>query len=720
MASRSLGTLTLDLIARIGGFEKGLDQAQRTLDAKLKAMGDRAEKAGRIIGSGLKLAAAGAAAAVAALAGLTIAAVNNADQLDELSQKLGIGADQLSKWGYAAKLSGTDLDGLGRGIAILSKNAAAALDPGSPMGKLFRDGLQIDVTDAEGNLKSIEQLLPEIADRFQRLDNQTLETALAMKVFGKSGTDLLEFLNRGGAGIQELGAELESLGGVISNDTAAAAAEFKDELDRLKQVGAGLGAQLAGQLLPVLKDLVLDLRGVIREGDLVQNIVTLISGAASAGVGAIDAYNQVVERTTALFEFASKAGAGFAEVLSNAANAWSDGSITEGLEKIRQARQEGVAAGDALDKKYSSVFRNVIGTSRTVSQTAAKEAKADAARLQALLAAGSGGSKGGKKAGKSDAEREAESLARAAQSMNERLAEQIALFGQTSEAARVRYEVELGGLQALDSATKATLIGKAEQLDQLREEKELRDAADDAVKREGEAYERNQENIQKLIADMEFELALLGMTNKEREREIALRYAGADATDAQRESIAELSDKLRAASKQDDQWRQFQYTLSDTFYDVAMKADTALESIKGFFDGIGQQITRSIADNWSEKIADIFKASTTSSGSSGAGFWTSLLGSLWGGGKASGGMALPGKLYEVNERGFEMATVGGRDYMLTGSRPVDITPNHQLSGGGIQQVNNFTVAGRIDRSTQGQLAQKVGREASRATRRNGG
>ena len=44
MASRSLGTLTLDLIAKIGGFEQGMDRAARTADRKGREISAAARK----------------------------------------------------------------------------------------------------------------------------------------------------------------------------------------------------------------------------------------------------------------------------------------------------------------------------------------------------------------------------------------------------------------------------------------------------------------------------------------------------------------------------------------------------------------------------------------------------------------------------------------------------------------------------------------------------
>ena len=80
------------------------------------------------------------------------------------------------------------------------------------------------------------------------------------------------------------------------------------------------------------------------------------------------------------------------------------------------------------------------------------------------------------------------------------------------------------------------------------------------------------------------------------------------------------------------------------------------------------------------------------------------------GGMATGGTVRPGAFAQVNERGFEMARVGNRDYLLAGAKPVQITPNHKIAaaarGPSSRVVNiqqTFVVQGTPDRSTRDQL-----------------
>lgn len=62
MASRSLGTLTLDLIARIGGFQQGMDQAARSTQRSMSQVQLHADRASAAVASSFKTIAGAAAA----------------------------------------------------------------------------------------------------------------------------------------------------------------------------------------------------------------------------------------------------------------------------------------------------------------------------------------------------------------------------------------------------------------------------------------------------------------------------------------------------------------------------------------------------------------------------------------------------------------------------------------------------------------------------------
>ncbi|MES7591069.1 hypothetical protein U6Y30_12310, partial [Cutibacterium acnes] len=208
--------------------------------------------------SAVRKAVGGVVAAFAALQGAQVVfqqikqAIDAADRLDELSARLQVSTEKLSAWGYAAQMSGTSLDALAGALPKLSKAIVAAQDEGSRMREIF-DTLGIKAIDPlTGRLRKAEEVLPELADAFAGLDNPTLEAALAMELFGKSGAELLEFLNRGSRGLNELEERARALGIVVSAETAGAAAEFNDRLADLRAVTQGLITQLTAELLPEL------------------------------------------------------------------------------------------------------------------------------------------------------------------------------------------------------------------------------------------------------------------------------------------------------------------------------------------------------------------------------------------------------------------------------------------------------------------------------------
>jgi hypothetical protein len=119
MAGRGLGTLTLSLVAQIGGFTGPLDKAGRVADQRMREIERRAKKFGVAFGAAM---VAGATAAGYAIKQV----IDQADQLNEISKKVGIPTDVLSGLQYAAKLAGVTTEELQNGLVKLSKFQADA------------------------------------------------------------------------------------------------------------------------------------------------------------------------------------------------------------------------------------------------------------------------------------------------------------------------------------------------------------------------------------------------------------------------------------------------------------------------------------------------------------------------------------------------------------------------------------------------------------------
>lgn len=488
--ARSLGTLTIDLIARIGGFTQGMDKASREAQRKAKEIDAALGKIGANIGAA---AVAGATILTATLVTLGRQAIDTADQIGELSEKTGVSTESLSRLGFAAKMSGSDLESLTAALPRFAKNATEAASGSKAQSEAFA-AIGVSATDAEGRVKSMDSLLLEVADKFASYEDGTEKAALAQEFFGKTGAELIPFLNQGAAGIARLSDESDRLGNTISGDLAQKAGEFNDTLDRLKTLAGGFGLALAQELLPSMEAFVGDaIDATDRTKQLAEAVTSVLApfrlfatvlvvsgetvadlaigvaglgealyrlgqkdfvGAAAAIKGATDqiAANMAsTDRTVQIIwgDMTARVGADSANLASNLGIQW------QGIADMVIGQSQRMAAG------VGTVLRTGVGTVLlpNASPTAPRQNQP-----APVIPSGTTG-----KTGKSDAEKQADDLNKAYQSLSASLREQITLYGDTTTAAKVRYDTEFGELSKLDAKRKEALIAQAEALDAIKQ-----------------------------------------------------------------------------------------------------------------------------------------------------------------------------------------------------------------------------------------------------------
>lgn len=235
----AIATLTVDLVAKLATLERDLGKATHMFD-------QAAQKWSSALGT------IGASISVGAVSAAIKGVIDDADQLAKASQKYGIAVEELSALAYAGKLADVSFEALGTGIKKLSVNMADTA-AGTGEAKDAFKALGISVKDADGNLKSSDQVMNELADRFSRIEDGAGKTALAVKIFGKAGADMIPLLNAGSRGIAEMKEEAERLGVIIGGDLAKKSEEFNDNLTRM---GAALDAVKIALAGGVIDDLV--------------------------------------------------------------------------------------------------------------------------------------------------------------------------------------------------------------------------------------------------------------------------------------------------------------------------------------------------------------------------------------------------------------------------------------------------------------------------------
>lgn len=238
------------------GIRAGRAFVELGVSDKLTAGLRRAQKQLEAFGAGLRsigtrLAGIGAAA-VTGLLGTAKVFSDMGDVLDKMSIRTGVSVEALSELGYAAELSGADLETLESGVRIMQRTLGeAAQGTGTAVEALDRLGLSA----AQLAGLSPEQQFKVLADRISKVSDPTLRAAIAMEVFGKAGTKLLPLMADGAAGIEAMQEEARRLGLTVSTETARDAAQLNDALGTLWKVLKQGVFTIGGALAPTLKDI---------------------------------------------------------------------------------------------------------------------------------------------------------------------------------------------------------------------------------------------------------------------------------------------------------------------------------------------------------------------------------------------------------------------------------------------------------------------------------
>lgn len=265
--------------------------------------------------------------------------------------------------------------------------------------------------------------------------------------------------------------------------------------------------------------------------------------------------------------------------------------------------------------------------------------------------------------------------------------ERIAMFGQEGEVAKVTYATTEGALKGLSQEKKNQLLQDAEHIDWLEEQQALEgvwaDAKEEATKRwidaenrKAEAIDEGIKSTDRLINDMQFELSLIGLSNIEREKAIALRYADAHATDSQIAKVADLAVQLEKAREAEGYINDLKGGMSDLFMAIGDGSDAASSAIDRMFDNLKRRAMDALADSAINGLIAGF--ASLMGGGGWAGFSTGFMQGFRGG-RAGEGPVMGGQSYWVGEKGRELFTPSTNGTVSNGGGGVTVKPEIQIN-----------------------------------------
>jgi len=174
--------------------------------------------------------------------------------IGDTAERTGISRERFQELSFAAKLTGSSAETLGGALQKMQINVGAATAGSKELKEMFK-GLGINIKDASGKLKSSDALFDTFVDRISKIKDPSLQAQAAVKIFGKSATELLPLIRGGGAGIKEMADEARRLGLVISDSAVREGETFGDTLDTLHAALSGVGNTIGSSLVPQLNKL---------------------------------------------------------------------------------------------------------------------------------------------------------------------------------------------------------------------------------------------------------------------------------------------------------------------------------------------------------------------------------------------------------------------------------------------------------------------------------
>lgn len=203
---------------------------------------------------------------------------------DRLAEKTGISTEKLGGLEHAARLTDVSTQSLEKGLKKLASSAVEAAGGNAAANNQFK-ALGISVTDAHGKLLPLDSVLGKVADRFAATKDGPEKAAMAVKLFGRAGMDMIPILNQGSAGIAQLTEEAKRMGKTLSADEAESFEHFQQTVIRLQEKVEGLATTFAKALIPELENTFDVLEG---QGP------NALSSMEEAGKGVVKVLNEVL------------------------------------------------------------------------------------------------------------------------------------------------------------------------------------------------------------------------------------------------------------------------------------------------------------------------------------------------------------------------------------------------------------------------------------------
>jgi hypothetical protein len=501
MSRRSLGTLTIDVIAEIGGFASGLDKSERQTEKWRKNVEKQAKMAGVALGTAIAAGVAGLAAGIAKVITNSAAAEQEVAQLDAIIKSTGGAAgytrqqllDMADTLASKSTFSGGEI--VEAQTRLLSYSGVLGTNIPRAMQAIIDQSARLGISVSQ-SAETIGRALESPGKAAAALAQSGFGAAFTKEVRGTID-ELVKAGKEGEAQVMILEILEESYGGAAqaARDTFGGALKALrhalDDLTTSKDGSLGSATTAVNELTTALNDprtkdgfdklisYAVDTTGNFLRltGSLVEFIaktrdLSRIDAGGALKDASEGALNQQIATLTERLKLEQKTTSGFLGLPLTGAQE------EERLKRINGLTQQRLDIQRELTSRY--LAENFKGVTATVDTTAGTpEAAAEAARKAAKAAAADAETATKRLAGQQKLQQSFETTAL-------QYKRQIALFdtsadksAKATELQQLNFDLAYGSLRGLNAERQESLRAGAAELDQLNA---IRDANEKAAK----------------------------------------------------------------------------------------------------------------------------------------------------------------------------------------------------------------------------------------------
>lgn len=513
--ANSLGTLTLDLVAKIGAFTGPLDKASQ-----------EAKKRNAEISKSFEGLAKGVGAAISSipviLGAMVVSSANAAKEISNLSSLAGLSTTEFQKLSAGARSVGVDQDKLADIFKDTNDKIGDFINTGGGALKDFFTNIapMVGVTADQFKKLNSKDALALYVTSLEKANVSQAEMTFYMEAIANDSTALVPLLRNNAKGFDDLGAAAEATGVILSSSTIASAKQFGIEIQGVEQFLSSAKTQLAAEFLPLLAQFSKDVNQATKDvgglGPAVKKTTETAIESIAFIVDAGDTVGRVFRVISAEFDglVSSAAGSIIAGVYQtlNLLNKLPGVDLSSQLGGLEQNYNEQVnAATDATNRMRAALEDPLVGSAFVDYYKKANAAAEELNRTQqrnqrqgvgegagsgvdpAAIAAAAAAKKKATAEALAATKKLASEAAAAAKKIQDSFENtetdykrQIELINTTNdkrkdatEVAKLQFEVESGKLVGINDLQQKRLASLAAELDSL---KKIKQANEDAAK----------------------------------------------------------------------------------------------------------------------------------------------------------------------------------------------------------------------------------------------